>query len=135
MKTTLLMTLGAMIGSCLIATAQDAPQRPNRPQRQIPPEMLKEFDKDGDGKLSETEMTAMQEARKAKWEAQQKATLAKYDADGDGKLSEEEAGKARADRQAETLKKYDKDNDGKLRDEDSKALTASERVMARTALR
>jgi hypothetical protein len=90
MKTTTLMTLGALIGSCLIASAQESPQRPKRPQGGPPPEVLKEFDKDGDGKLSPEERTAMQEARKAKMEERRKEMLAKYDADKDGKLSPEE---------------------------------------------
>ena len=118
MKTTLLLTLGAMIGSCLIASAQDAPKRPERPQRPLPPELLKEFDKDGDGKLSADEMKAMREARIAKMEEMKKEMLEKYDADKDGKLSEDERAKARADREAEMLKKFDTDGDGKLSDEE-----------------
>jgi len=113
------MTLGALVGSCLISVAQDAaPTRPERPQRQIPPELLKQFDKDGDGKLSDEERTAMQEAGRARREAMQKEMLAKYDTDKDGKLSDEERAKARADREAEMLKKYDTDGDGKLSDEE-----------------
>ncbi len=119
MKTTLLTTLGALAGSCLIATAQDAaPKRPERPQRQIPPEIVKEFDKDGDGKLSPDEHKAMFEARQAKFEERKKEMLAKYDADKDGKLSDDERAKARADREAEMLKKFDTDGDGKLSDEE-----------------
>ena len=45
-------------------------------------EMLKKFDKDGDGKLSEDEKAAAQAARAKK--------IAQYDTDGDGKLSDAE---------------------------------------------
>ncbi|MDD2599603.1 MAG: EF-hand domain-containing protein [Kiritimatiellae bacterium] len=47
--------------------------------------MLKKFDKDGDGKLSDEERKAMMDERKAMME--------KFDADGDGKLNEEERAK------------------------------------------
>jgi hypothetical protein len=57
-----------------------------------PPEVMKElvakFDKDGDGKLNETEMKAAREARQAEM-------LKKYDKDGDGKLSDEEKATAK----------------------------------------
>lgn len=122
-----LMTLGALLGTCLFVSAQDAPPRPERPQRQLPPELIKEYDKDGDGKLSDDERTAMRDAMRARGEAQRKATLEKYDADKDGKLSKEEAEKARTERQAEMLKKYDKDADGKLSVEERRAIPYSER--------
>jgi hypothetical protein len=123
-----LMTLGALLGTCLFISAQDGGQQPpQRPQRQLPPEVIKEFDKDGDGKLSDEERTAMRDTMRAKMEEQRKATLEKYDADKDGKLNKEEAEKARTERQAELLKKYDKDGDGKLSDEERKAIPLSER--------
>lgn len=98
MKMKPLITIGVLLGSCLFAAAQDGPpqggpqgkDRPKRPHGPPPAEVLKEFDKDGDGKLNETEREAMREARKAKFEEERKAMLAKYDADGDGKLSKEE---------------------------------------------
>ena len=56
MKTTTLLTLGALIGTCSFAVAQDAaPERPERPQRRIPAEMLEKFDTNKDGELSEDE--------------------------------------------------------------------------------
>jgi hypothetical protein len=117
MKTTLWITLGALIGSSLIGSAQDAPKRPMRPQGP-PPELVKQFDKDGDGQLSDSEKKTMREAMQAKREEQRKQMIAKYDADGDGKLDDKEMAKARADRQAEMLKKFDTDGDGKLSDEE-----------------
>ena len=130
MKATTLLSIGALIASCTIATAQ-APERPERPERQnrqprqVPPAMLKEFDKDGDGKLSEDERTAMRTAMQARAEEQRKALLAKYDADGDGKLGPEEAAKARADRQKEMLEKFDEDKDGKLSPEELRKARAA----------
>ncbi len=67
--------------------------------------MIKQFDKDGDGKLNEEEKAAAQKALKerlgkgkgkAKGDADVKgALLKKFDADGDGKLSDEEKAAAR----------------------------------------
>ncbi len=78
-------------------------------------EMIKKFDKDGDGKLSEDE----KDAAKA---AMEKQMLEKFDKDKDGKLSEEEKEAAKEARRAEMkkrmLEKFDKDKDGKLSDEE-----------------
>jgi hypothetical protein len=118
MKTTTWITLGTLIGSSLIVSAEDEPKRPQRPMGPPPAAVLKEFDKDGDGKLSEDERTAMREAMKAKMEERKKEMLAKYDADGDGTLSDDEKAKAMADRKAEMLKKFDTDGDGVLNPEE-----------------
>jgi len=131
MKVTTLIALGTLLGSSAFVAAQDAPAAPTRPARtpRAPTaEQIKEFDKNGDGKLDETEMKAMQDARRAKYEAMQKANLEKYDANKNGKLDPEEIAKMRADREAELIKKYDKDGDGKLSDEEKKAIPASERM-------
>ncbi len=122
MKTTTLMTLGAMIGTCLIASAQDGPKRPPRHQGPPPPEILEKFDKDGDGKLSPEERQAAREAHKAMAEERRKEMLEKFDADKDGKLSPEERTKMQEERKAEMLKKFDKDGDGKLSPEERKAM-------------
>jgi hypothetical protein len=125
MKTTWMITLGAMLGSCLIASAQNGPAgegRPNRPHGPPPPEVVKQFDKDGDGKLSPEERQAMHQERKARMEERRKEMLEKYDADGDGKLSPEEKAKAREERKAEMLRKFDKDGDGKLSEEERAAM-------------
>ena len=89
------------------------------PDRQ---EMLKKFDKDGDGKLSPEERQAMREARKAEFEARHAEMLKKFDTDGDGQLSETERQAMREARKAEMLKKFDKDGDGKLSDEEKAAM-------------
>lgn len=122
MKTTLFATLAALVSSCMIASAQDGPKRPKRPHGPPPAEILEQFDKDGDGKLSPDERSAMREAMKAKSEERRAAMLKKFDADGDGKLSKEEREKAMEERKAEMLKKYDKDGDGKLSEEERAAM-------------
>jgi Ca2+-binding EF-hand superfamily protein len=119
MKATTLITLGALIGTCTFAAAQEQPQpqRPERGQRQVSPEMLKKFDKDSDGKLSDDERKAMREANQAEM-------LKKYDKDGDGKLNDEEK-KVRDDEMAAKMKalteKYDANKDGKLDREEFRA--------------
>ena len=62
--------------------------------RKLPPFLMKKFDKDGDGKLSDEEKA---EARKA-MEARRKEMIGKFDKDGDGKLNEEERKAAMAAR-------------------------------------
>ena len=121
MKTTKLLTLGLLIGSFTCAVAEDAgppPPPPGKPpHRPVPPEVLKKFDKDGDGKLSETERAAMKAER-------EKEMLAKYDADKDGKLSDEERAKAKEDRHKEMIARFDKDGDGKLSETERAAMKA-----------
>ena len=86
MKTSTLMTLGALIGTCAFASAQDQPKHPGGPKREVPPAILEKFDLDKDGKLSDEERKAVKEEMKAK----HAAMLEKYDANKDGKLDKEE---------------------------------------------
>lgn len=72
------------------------PEGRERPSRE---EMIKKFDTDGDGVLSEAERA---EARKqmpkdGRRGRRNRQMLEKYDTDGDGQLSEEERAAARAD--------------------------------------
>lgn len=107
---------------CMAEEKAASPKRAEHPQgargHSMPPQLMKElvakYDKDGDGKLNETEMKAAREARQAEM-------IKKYDKDGDGKLSEEEMKAAREARQAEMIKRFDKDGDGKLSEEERKA--------------
>ena len=62
----------------------------------LPPQ-LAEFDKNGDGKLDETERAAL----KAAMEAKRQAFIKKYDANGDGILSSDELAKAHSDQEAQ----------------------------------
>lgn len=88
-------------------------------------EDFKKFDKDGDGKLSPEERTAMMEERRQRWEK-------RFDKDGDGKLNAEERAAMEKEREdfrqrmqqhrQEMMKKYDKDGDGKLSPEEREAM-------------
>ncbi|MGA0845733.1 MAG: EF-hand domain-containing protein, partial [Luteolibacter sp.] len=98
MKTTSWLSIAAAICTVAAANAQ------NRPGRQgPPPEIVQEFDADGDGQLSQEERKAAHEARIARMQARRAAVLEKFDADGDGELNEEERANAHKARRAETL--------------------------------
>ena len=120
MKSTPPLALVVLLGTCGFAAAQEKPKRSDRPVAQ---EMLKKFDKDGDGKLSDEERKAMRQEMKAVNEKREAEMLKKFDTDGDGKLSDEEK-KARREamviKRKELLEKYDADNDGKLSPEEMK---------------
>lgn len=95
-------------------------------------EMIKEFDKDGDGKLSEDERTAMRTAFRERAEKARAEREKEFDKDGDGKLNDEER-KAMMDANRERMeqfrkereKEFDKDGDGKLNDEERAAMMAA----------
>lgn len=121
MKSNQLIALAAIIGTCGFATAQEAP--PARPKREIPPQILKKYDKDGDGKLSADEHKAMQEDRKAVEAKRRAENLKNYDKDGDGKLSEDERKTMHDERDAKRkalIAKYDANKDGKLNADEAK---------------
>ncbi|MBK1882578.1 EF-hand domain-containing protein [Luteolibacter pohnpeiensis] len=122
MKTKLLSIAGILLGTAAISFAQEKPEPPKRAERKIPEEVLKKFDKDGDGKLSDEERKAMRAERQAEAEKMRKENLEKYDANKDGKLDEEETKKMREDRRKEMFAKFDKDGDGKLSEEEMKAM-------------
>ena len=115
-------------------------------------EILKKFDTDGDGKLSDTEKktlrTEMQSRHgshdRRQWTSEQRnEMLKKFDEDGDGKLSETEKASLRSEMQSrrggrdrqqrtpeqrnEMLEKFDKDRNGEL--------STDERAAAREAMR
>ena len=98
-----LYTSACIIMLSFAATAFAAPSENNDPASRKA-EMLKNFDTDGDGKLSDAERTAlrteMQNRRGGKerkqWSPEQRAEmLKKFDTDGDGELSQEERNAAR----------------------------------------
>ena len=60
-------------------------KRPGGP-RKLPPQIVKKFDADGDGKLSEAEMAKAHEEMKKRREER----LKEFDKDGDGKLTGDE---------------------------------------------
>jgi Ca2+-binding EF-hand superfamily protein len=110
------------------AEDQKKPATPDFPPRtNMRAEAMKEFDKDGDGKLNDDERKAMMEARKAMGEKIRQAREKEFDKDGDGKLNDEEqkammdANKAMREKfMKEREKEFDKDGDGKLSDEERK---------------
>lgn len=121
-----MLVLAATLVSSHVLVAQDAaPQRPNpaRLPRTVSPEWIKEYDKDGDGKLSDAERQAMQAKRKAR----QQEVLAKYDKDGDGKLSDaerqvmaKEHPVVDSEMHKAMIAKYDADGDGQLNAEEAR---------------
>jgi len=121
MKTNHWIALAVIIGTCGSLFAQDKPKRPDRPQREVPAELLEQYDADKDGKISRKERNAMMADRKA-------AMLKKYDADQDGKFSPDERTAMREEMQAKRkvlLERYDADKDGKLSPEELKAARAA----------
>ena len=133
MKTTKMMILGALIGTCTFAAAQE--EKPARPEgggrgmRQPSPEMLKEFDKDGDGKLSDQEKLMAQAA----WQRLRGRSSgpvygpgygfpqANANAGGIAAANAAAAGNGGGEGKAKVsalVKRFDKDGDGKLNDEE-----------------
>ncbi|MCF7818937.1 MAG: EF-hand domain-containing protein [Kiritimatiellales bacterium] len=138
----------AIMGALTLASAQqESGKRPGGPKPGGPKggghgEMMKKYDKDGDGKLSDAELEKMMADRDAKRaeEGGRKAPggpagelpsreemLKKFDKDGDGQLSETERAAMReamggrpggpeGERpgREEMMKKFDKDGDGQL---------------------
>jgi len=62
--------------------------------------MMDEFDKDGDGKLSQDEWKASEAARYQRQSRDRERIMARFDKDGDGTLSEEERAEMKKARQA-----------------------------------
>lgn len=94
-------------------------------------DMLKKYDKDGDGKLNEQERAAMMQDRKDTMEKRRLEQEKAFDKNGDGKLDDAERKAMMDARQAqrdqmikEREKEFDKDGDGKLNDEERKAMMA-----------
>lgn len=128
MNTTLSMIALALAGTLAVHAQEPAPEGGKGERRgggrQLPPQLLKEFDKDGDGKLNEEEGKAAREALQARRAEAEKKRLEKYDTDKDGKLSDDERKAMRADLEAKhkaLVEKYDADKDGKLSPTEIKA--------------
>ena len=126
---TFLSVLGLSIG--LYAKPEKGGKKPGsgegRPSRE---EVMKKFDKDGDGKLNEEEKAELrkQMAERGAGRKIPPFIMQKFDKDGDGKLSQDEraeARKAMEARRAEMIERFDKDGDGKLNEEERKAAMAS----------
>ena len=75
-------------------------------------EMIKRFDKDGDGKLDATELTEALKARAAGGQFRQQM-IKMFDKNGDGVLDESERAEAQKFRD-EQIRRFDKNGDGQL---------------------
>jgi Ca2+-binding EF-hand superfamily protein len=122
----------------LVSSSSRAEDQPKAAEQPFPArvpnqaDVLKAFDKNGDGTLDEQERKAMFESRKAAAENFRKAREKKFDVNGDGTLDEQERKamiaemqKRRANtapRMQELFKRFDKDGNGTLSDEERKAM-------------
>jgi hypothetical protein len=87
--------------------------------------ILAEHDGDGDGELSDEERAAARAAHQAAHEARHAERVAEYDTNEDGELSDEERAAAKAARTAARLEEFDGDGDGELSDEEAAAARAA----------
>lgn len=93
MKKILILTLGLALSSTLLQ-AEDAPADKVKKAEARRAEMLKKYDKNGDGQLDEAEKAAMQEDRRKERDQER---LKRYDKNGDGKLDDAEREAMRED--------------------------------------
>ena len=131
------LLIGIIAATSLAANAEPGDgqrQGPGGP-RPLPPEVVKEFDADGDGKLNEAERATAREAFKAKMEERKATFIKEHDTDGDGELSDAERETAREkmkakfeEKRQELLGKYDANNKGQLDPEERKALVESTKI-------
>ncbi len=77
-------------------------------------ELIKKYDKNGDGKLDDQEKAALRADMKAKHEARRAEMLAKYDTNKDGKLDDQERAVMQNERAEEMFKKLDTNGDGQI---------------------
>ena len=96
MKKISTILVAAMLAGGLSAYAEKEERKKGGPPEGRPSreELLKKFDKDGDGKLNDAERAELRKAM----DARRKEFMAKFDKDGDGKLNEEERKAAMAAR-------------------------------------
>lgn len=106
MKKILAVVLGLSLLGVVQSNAADAAKRERR--NRVSDEVLKKYDKNGDGKLDESERQAMREDLK-------KDRLKKYDKNGDGKLDEQERAAMRED-----LKKQGPNKNAEKKTDDKK---------------
>lgn len=93
------LALGLVTPSVLLAEGAE-----KKTEKQIPPGVLKKYDKDGDGKLNDDEAAAWKAAK----EADIKAKLEKYDTNQDGKIDADEKAAMKAAKEKQQKEKKDK---------------------------
>lgn len=128
MKTTRL-TISAISSALVIimtASAEDGNKK-GKGKESSPQRILEKFDKDGDGKLNESERNELEKAKSQRRDGNQAKMLERFDSDKDGSLSPEEKKaamptikKERKEIHEAALKQFDKDGDGKLSPEERK---------------
>jgi len=103
-----LLALSALLVGTLQAENTNQGPKGDRKAR-----MMKRFDIDGDGQLSEAEKKEAKAAHKKN----KSRIMKRFDADGNGKLSDAEKAVAKAkhqERRNKVMKKFDADGNGKL---------------------
>lgn len=99
-----------------------------------PEEMMKRFDKNGDGQLDEEERNAMRESfggmrgqggPGGPGGSNREEMMKRFDKNGDGQLDEEERNAMRETTRQEMLKRFDKNGDGEIDDEERNAMRES----------
>ncbi len=119
LKLALLIAAPLVAGATTYAVAQgDGPP---------PKELIQKFDKNGDGKLDDSERAQMKAAFEAKRAEHRKEMLAKYDTNKDGKLDAAERKVMRDDKLTQRFQAMDKNGDGKLTLDEFKAGTWAKR--------
>lgn len=109
MRTHLLAVALMLVGGmALSANAGDKARNPEMRKK-----LLEKFDKDGDGKLSESERAAAKAAFQEKHPEAREKLIARFDKDGDGKLNEEERAAAKAAFQEHAGKREQRKGDAK----------------------
>ena len=109
MKTKLLITMPLFLSTTLFGTPdlKDNVERTNFPIRDV---IIKQFDSDGDGKLSMDERSKM----RRKMQGKKQEIMQKFDANGDGILNDEERTtirKAFQKRKSEAFEIFDTDGE------------------------
>ncbi len=107
---------------------------PGRGATEVPPSVLKRYDKNKDGALDDSERAkweADKVARREKERSERAALLEKYDTDKDGKLSEEEKAEAKLGWQKERSEKETE----KMKERVAKAKEERERAEKEKAAR
>lgn len=126
----------AVCGSAAMAQEGGATNTPDRVKdsRPGPEEIMKRFDADGDGKLSETELQAMHEAMpdrhggadgSQRHRPSREEIMKRFDTDGDGELSEAEREAMHVEKKRfreENRKRFDADGDGQLSEAERKTM-------------